>query len=57
MDKLKWLKLQEEQDCEALDERELEEKERIEKGLDFKEAYESFYDDVKQSYKHIKEDW
>ena len=57
MDKLELLKLQEEQDCEELDERELEEKEREKKGPSFKESYENFYDDVKQPYKFVKEDW
>lgn len=53
MDKLKLLKMQEEQDCEAIDERELEEN----KEIDFKEKYTQYYDDVKQPFKYIKEDW
>ena len=53
MDKLKLLKMQEEQDCEEIDERELEE----DKEPDFKKKYTEFYDDVKQPFKFIKEDW
>ena len=56
MDKLKLLKLQEEQDCEEMDERELEEKTQQDKN-NFREKYFEFYDDVKQPCKNIKEDW
>ena len=54
MDKVKLLMLQEEQDCEEIDERELEESEQKD---DFRQKYFEFYDDVKQPCKHEKEDW
>ncbi len=52
MDKLKLLKLAEEQDVECFEEYELEEE--IE---DRKRKYKDFYDDVKQPSDYIKEDW
>ncbi len=52
MNKLKLLRLAEEQDCEAINEQDLEEENR-----DFKKEYQEFYNDVKQKSKHIKEDW
>ena len=55
MNKLELLKLAEKQDVEAYTEQDFEEdKKPTEK---FKEDYSSFYDDVKQSSKYIREDW
>ena len=55
MDKLELLKLAEKQDVEAYDEQDFEEEQNsLEK---FKDKYSSFYDDVKQKSKYIKEDW
>lgn len=52
MDKLKLLKLAEEQDSECIEEYELEEEEN-----DKVKAYKDFYDDVKRPCDYIKEDW
>lgn len=56
MNKLDLLKLAENQDEEAFDEREVEENINS-KNKNFKSDYENFYDDVKQPNKYIKEDW
>ena len=49
MDKLKLMKLAENQDSEAFYEQDFEESEQI--------KYSDFYDDIKQPSKYIKEDW
>ena len=55
MNKLDLLKLAEKQDVEAYSEEDFEEEKTSSQKL--KEDYSSFYDDVKQSSKYIKEDW
>ena len=56
MNKLDLLKLAEKQDVEAYESEDFEQEET--KPLQkFKEDYSSFYNDVKQSSKYIKEDW
>ena len=55
MNKLELLKLAESQDVEAFTEQDFEEEKTSTQKL--KEDYSSFYDDVKQSNKYIKEDW
>ena len=56
MNKLDLLKLAEKQDVEAynIEDFEVEEKKPVKK---FEEDYSSFYNDVKQNSKYIKEDW
>jgi len=55
MNKLDLLKLAESQDTEAYDLQDFEEeKSNTQK---YKQEYNDFYDDVKQSSKYIKEDW
>ncbi len=50
MDKLKILKIAENQDCEALYSEDFDEP-------TINENYENFYNDLKQPSKYIKEDW
>lgn len=50
MDKLKLLKMAENEDCEAYDYADL-------RPLEQKQSYEDFYNDIKQPKKYIKEDW
>ncbi len=45
------LKIAENQDCEAIWPEEFEQEQSL------KEKYTDFYDDVKQPFKYIKEDW
>lgn len=52
MDKLKLLKLAQEQDCEAYNNEDLQKQDD-----DFKQKYNDFYNDIKQKNKYIKEDW
>ena len=52
MDKLKLMKLAEEQDSECIEDYEMEE---INQTKD--QQYKDYYDDVKRSCDYIKEDW
>lgn len=56
MNKLDLLRLAEQQDVEAFDERDFEE-DTPNKTQKYKEQYTEFYNDVKQSSNYIKEDW
>lgn len=51
MDKLKLLKMAENQDCEAFF------PEDLQAETSLKQRYSDFYDDIKQPSKYIKEDW
>jgi len=57
MNKLDLLKLAEEQDVEAYGIEDFEEEQKLSSTQKYKQQYEDFYDDVKQSSKYIKEDW
>lgn len=52
MDKLKLMKIAEEQDSECIEDYELEEQQE-----DQDTQYKDYYDDVKRSCDYIKEDW
>lgn len=56
MDKLKLLKLAENQDVEAFEAQDFEQEEQNAQQA-FKKKYFDEHDDVKQPCKHIKEDW
>lgn len=53
MDKLKLMKIAEEQDSECIEDYELDEQINIDKDT----LYKDYYDDVKRSCDYIKEDW
>ena len=57
MNKLELLKLAEQQDVEAYSMDEFEHEQNITDTQKYKQDYQDFYDDVKQSSKYIKEDW
>ena len=57
MNKLDLLKLAEQQDVEAYSMDEFEYEQNITDTQKYKQDYQDFYDDVKQSSKYIKEDW
>ncbi len=52
MDKLKLMKMAEDQDSECIEDYELEEE-----NENKDEKYKDYYDDVKRSCDYIKEDW
>lgn len=56
MDKLKLMKIAENEDCESFDIQDLHEQEYNKKKTK-KQAYKEFYDDIKQPSDYIKEDW
>ena len=57
MNKLELLKLAEEQDVEAYDMEDFVHEQTLTNTQKYKQDYQDFYDDVKQSSKYIKEDW
>lgn len=57
MNKLELLKLAEQQDVEAYSMDEFEHEQKLTDTQKYKQDYQDYYDDIKQTSKYIKEDW